>query len=378
MDKKKFSLQQKEYNERIKDRSTAKKAIAELTGLSMVEDNNRSSSGAYYNVNQVNTGNKILKDGVLIPENEGSKELSEINEISNKINSLSSKNISEDGKQINFENRDEAFKAYLRENPEAANSSEAGKVVDRAFEGAVKNVSDGMINGMSLPGKILAVGLDKIKPLFMTDIEREEYNKKLDEFKAKELQESLKSDSPGEKAKPGNISFDNYFKLKKDQQALDNAELGKLQKELGEKSVSYSNNLANKYGSDEVKSVPKEMTPHEARIHATKNTVKSLIERGVDEENALKLAIQEGENAFKFQTNYINNVNEDAKEKAKNRYTEVKEQRKSLEDKIATLEKRKFDIGDNKESKIVYNGKTVKLSEVQNSLDDEISRLKKN
>lgn len=30
-----------------------------------------------------------------------------------------------------------------------------------------------MINGMSLPGKILAVGLDKAKPLFMTDIEKE-------------------------------------------------------------------------------------------------------------------------------------------------------------------------------------------------------------
>ena len=119
------------------------------------------------------------------------------------------------------------------------------------------------------------------------------------------------------------------------------------------------------------------MTPHEARIHATKNTVKSLIERGVDEENALKLGIQEGENAFKFQTNYINNVNEDAKEKAKNRYTEVKDQRKALEDKIATLEKRKFEIGKNKESKIIYDGKKVKLSEAQAGLDDEISRLKK-
>ena len=119
------------------------------------------------------------------------------------------------------------------------------------------------------------------------------------------------------------------------------------------------------------------MTPHEARIHATKNTVKSLIARGVDEENALKLAIQEGENAFKFQTNYINNVNEDSKEKAKNRYTEAKDLRKELQDEIKTLEKRKFDIGDNKESKIVYNGKTVKLSEAQAGLDDEISILRK-
>ena len=377
MDRKRFALQQKEYNERALDKANAKKAIAEFTASSMIEDKNRSSSGAYYNVNQVNTGNKILKDGVLIPENEGSEDLAEMNEITNRINSLSSKNINEDGNEINYEDRDKAFEAYKKENPEAANSSEAGKVVDRAFEGAVKNVSDGMINGMSLPGKILAVGLDKAKPLFMTDIEKEEYNKKLDEAKAKELQESLKSNSPGEKAKPGNISFDDYWKLKKDQQALDNAELGRLQKELGEKSVSYYDNLANKYGEDEVKSVPKEMTPHEARIHATKNTVKSLIERGVDEENALKLAIQEGEKAEKFQANYLNTVNKDAKEKAKNKYTEVKDQRKKLEDKIATLEKRKFEIGKNKESKIVYNKKTVKLSEAQAGLDDEISMLKK-
>ena len=376
MDRKRFSLQQQEYNQRALDKANAKKAIEELTGLSMVEDNNRSSSGAYFNVNQVNTGNKILKDGVLIPENEGSKELSEIDEISNRINSLSSKNISEDGKQIDFENRDEAFKAYLKENPDAANSNTIVKGVDKSLRGA-SDIAKSTIKSMFLPNEKLGEAFDGSKQIFMSDVEREQYNKELDENRAKEAQEALKSNDKNDKAKSGNISFEDYWSLKKQQQTLDNKEVKKLQTELGEKSVSYSNNLANKYGEDEIKSVPKEMTPHEARIHATKNTVKSLIERGVDEENALKLGIQEGENAFKFQTNYINNVNEDAKEKAKNRYTEAKDLRKELQDEIKTLEKRKFDIGDNKESKIVYNGKTVKLSEVQNSLDDEISRLKK-
>ena len=376
MDRKKFSLQQQEYNQRALDKANAKKAIAEFTASSMIEDKNRSSSGAYYNVNQVNTGNKILKDGVLIPENEGSKELDEIDKISNKINSLSSKNISEDGKQIDFENRDEAFKAYLKENPDAANSNTLLKGVDKSLRGA-SDIAKSTIKSMFLPNEALGEAFDGSKQIFMSDVEREQYNKELDENRAKEAQEALKSNDKNDKAKSGNISFEDYWSLKKQQQTLDNKEVKKLQTELGEKSVSYSNNLANKYGSDEVKSVPKEMTPHEARIHVTKNTVKSLIERGVDEENALKLAIQEGENAFKFQTNYINNVNENAKEKAKNRYTEAKDLRKELQDEIKTLEKRKFDIGDNKESKIVYNGKTVKLSEVQNSLDDEISRLKK-
>ena len=342
----------------------------------MNEDNNRSSSGAYYNVNQVNTGNKILKDGVLIPENEGSKELSEINEISNKINSLSSKNISEYGKQINFANKDEAFQAYVKENPDAANSNTLLKGVDKSLRGA-SDIAKSTIKSMFLPNETLGKAFDNSKQLFMSDVEREQYNKELDENRAKEAQEALKSNDKNDKAKSGNISFEDYWSLKKQQQTLDNAELKKLQDDLGNKSLLYYDNLANKYGSDEVKNVPKEMTPHEARIYATKNTVRSLIERGVDEENALKLAIQEGENAFKFQTNYINNVNENAKEKAKNRYTEAKDLRKELQDEIKTLEKRKFDIGDNKESKIVYNGKTVKLSEVQNSLDDEISRLKK-
>ena len=376
MDRKRFSLQQQEYNQRALDKANAKKAIAEFTASSMIEDNNRSSSGAYYNVNQVNTGNKILKDDVLIPENEGSKELSEIDEISNRINSLSSKNISEDGKQIDFENRDEAFKAYLKENPDAANSNTIVKGVDKSLRGA-SDIAKSTIKSMFLPNEALGKAFDNSKQIFMSDVEREQYNKELDENKAKEAQEASKSNNNNDKAKSGNISFEDYWSLKKQQQTLDNKEVKKLQTELGEKSVSYSNNLANKYGEDEVKNVPKEMTPHEARIYATKNAVQSLIERGVDEENALKLAIQEGENAFKFQTNYINNVNEDAKEKAKNRYTEAKDLRKELQDEIKTLEKRKFDIGDNKESKIVYNGKTVKLSEVQNSLDDEISRLKK-
>lgn len=374
--KQELAMRQAERNERAREKLDAKKAVAELVGLSMNEDQNRSSSGAYYNVNQVNTGNKILKDGVLIPENEGSEKLSEMDEITNKINSLSSKNLNKDGKQINFANKDEAFKAYMEENPEAANSNAAIKGVDRSLKGA-SNLASATIKNMFLPSEGLGKAFDKSKQIFMSDVEREEYNKKLDEAKAKEAQESLKSNDKDDKAKSGNISFEDYWSLKKQQQTLDNAELGKLQEELGKKSLTYSDNLANKYGVDEIKSVPKEMTPHEARIYATKNAVNSLVGRGVDPENALKLGLEEGEKAFKFQTNYINNVNENAKETAKNRYTEVKEEKKALQDQIKTLESRKFDIGKSKESKIVYNGKTVKLSEAQDGLDNEISRLKK-
>ena len=374
--KQELAMRQAEKNERAQEKLNAKKAVAELVGLSMNEDQNRSSSGAYYNVNQVNTGNKILKDGTVIPEGEGSKELSEMDEITNKINSLFSKNLDKDGKQINFANKDEAFKAYMEENPEAANSNAAIKGIDRSLKGA-SNLASATIKNMFLPSEGLGKAFDKSKQIFMSDVEREEYNKKLDEAKAKEAQESLKSNDKDDKAKSGNISFEDYWSLKKQQQTLDNAELGKLQEELGKKSLTYSDNLANKYGVDEIKSVPKEMTPHEARIYATKNAVNSLVGRGVDPENALKLGLEEGEKAFKFQTNYINNVNENAKETAKNRYTEVKEEKKALQDQIKTLESRKFDIGKNKESKIVYNGKTVKLSEVQDGLDNEISRLKK-
>ena len=204
-----LALRYAEKNERVQEKLNARKAVAELVGVSMNEDPNMSSSGVLYNVNQVKTGNKTIPNGVSIPEGEGSEDLSKIKALGDRIDALASKN------KINYEDRDKAFEAYKKENPEAANSSEAGKVVDRAFEGAVKNVSDGMINGMSLPGKILAVGLDKAKPLFMSDIEREKYNKKIDEAKAKELQESLKSDSPGNKANDVNISFDNYLDLKK-------------------------------------------------------------------------------------------------------------------------------------------------------------------
>lgn len=366
-----LAMRQAERNERAREKLDAKKAVAELVGLSMNEDQNRSSSGAYYNVNQVNTGNKILKDNMSIPEGEGSEKLSEMDEITNKINSLSSKNLNKDGKQINFANKDEAFKAYMEENPEAANSNAAIKGVDRSLKGA-SNLASAIIKNMFLPSEGLGKAFDNSKQIFMSDVEREEYNKKLDEAKAKEAQESLKSNDKDDKAKSGNISFEDYWDLKKQQQTLDNAELGKLQEELGKKSLTYSDNLANKYGVDEIKSVPKEMTPHEARIYATKNAVNSLVGRGVDPENALKLGLEEGEKAFKFQTNYINNVNENAKETAKNRYTEVKEEKKVLQDQIKTLENRKFDIG-----KIVYNGSTVKLSKVQDSLDNEISRLKK-
>lgn len=374
--KQELAMRQAERNERAREKLDAKKAVAELVGLSMNEDQNRSSSGAYYNVNQVNTGNKILKDDVSIPEGEGSKELSEIDEITNKINSLYGKNLNKDRKQINFANKDEAFKAYMEENPEAANSNTAIKGIDRSLKGA-SNLTSAMIKNMFLPSEGLGKAFDKSKQIFMSDVEREEYNKKLDEAKAKEAQESLKSNYKDDKAKSGNISFEDYWSLKKQQQTLDNAELGKLQEELGKKSLTYSDNLANKYGVDEIKSVPKEMTPHEARIYATKNAVNSLVARGVSEENALKLGLEEGEKAFKFQTNYINNVNENAKETAKNRYTEVKEERKALQDQIKTLEKYKREIGGNKENKILYDTELLEISEVQRRIGDDISKLER-
>ena len=368
--KQELEIRKAEKNERDREKLEAKKAVAELVGLSMNEDQNKSSSGAYYNVNEVKTGKKILKDGMSIPEDKDSKELSEMKALADKIDSLASKN------KINYGNRDEAFKAYMEENPEAANSNAAIKGIDRSLKGA-SSLASLALKKIFLPSEGLGQAFDKSKQIFMSDVEREEYNKKLDEAKAKEVQESLKSNNKDNKAKSENISFEEYWGLKKQQQDIDNAEIGKLQKQLENKGLEYYDNLTKKYGVDEVKSVPKEMTPHEARIYATKNTVQALIAKGVSEENALKLGAEEGEKAFKFQTNYINNVNEDAKESAKNRYAEVKEEKKSIEKKIETLENRKFEIGKNKEGKIVYNGQTVKLSEVQDDLDNEISRLKK-
>ena len=374
--KQELAMRQAERNERAREKLDAKKAVAELVGASMNEDPNRSSSGAFYNVHQVNTGNKILPNGTVIPEGEGSKELSEIDKISEKINSLANKNLNKDGKQINFANRDEAFKAYLEENPDAANSNAAVKSIDRSLKGA-SSLASATLKSMFLPSDAIGKAFDKSKQIFMSDAEREEYNKELEKAKAKEAQEALNSNNKNDKAKSGNISFEDYWNLKKQQQTLDNAELGRLQKELGEKSVAYSDNLANKYGVDEIKNIPKEMTPHEARIYATKNAVKSLIERGVSEENALKLGLEEGEKAFKFQTNYINNVNENAKENAKNRYTEVKEQRKAIEKKIETLEKTSINIGKGNKDEIFYDSEELKIPEAQKKINDEISRLKK-
>ena len=148
-------------------------------------------------------------------------------------------------------------------------------------------------------------------------MEREEYNKKLDETKAKELQESLKSNSPGEKANDVNISFDNYWDSKKQQQSLDNAELGKLQEELEKKSLTYYNNLANKYGVDEVKTVKTAMTPEEARIDAATKTADALNKKGVAPEYVLKYSYEAGEEAKRLQASLIKNAKDEGKESAK-------------------------------------------------------------
>ena len=374
--KQELAMRQAERNERAQEKLNAKKAVAELVGLSMNEDQNRSSSGAYYNVNQVNTGNKILKDGVSIPENEGSEKLSEMDEITNKINSLSSKNLNKDGKQINFANKDEAFKAYMEENPEAANSNAAIKGVDRSLKGA-SNLASATIKNMFLPSEGLGKAFDKSKQIFMSDVEIEEYNKKLDEAKAKEAQESLKSNDKDDKAKSGNISFEDYWSLKKQQQTLDNAELGKLQEELGKKSLTYSDNLANKYGVDEIKSVKTAMTPEEARNDAAAKTANVLTQKGVAPEYVLKYAYEAGEEAKNLQASLISNAVKEGKESAKNKNENRKETTKTINDEIKTLEKYKRNIGESKEKKIWYDTEWLEISEVQRRIGEEISKLER-
>ena len=154
--KQELAIRQAEKNERAREKLEAKKAVTELIGLSMNEDQNKSSSGAYYNVNEVKTGKKILKDGMSIPEDKGSKELSEMKSLADKIDALASKN------KINYGNRDEAFKAYMEENPEAANSNAAIKGIDRSLKGA-SNLASATLKSMFLPSEAIGKSFDKTK-----------------------------------------------------------------------------------------------------------------------------------------------------------------------------------------------------------------------
>ena len=112
----------KERDEREKEKLDARKAAAEIVARSIAGDKNTSSSGILYDVIEEKTGKKTIKDGTVIPEGEGSEELKKMKILSDRIDALASKN------KINYENRDVAFEAYKKENPEAANSSEPGKV----------------------------------------------------------------------------------------------------------------------------------------------------------------------------------------------------------------------------------------------------------
>ena len=374
--KQELAMRYAEKNERAKEKLDARKALNEMYARSMTPDSNISPDGLRYNEKEEKTGNKILKNGVSIPEGEGSEKLSEMDEITNKINSLSSKNLNKDGKQINFANKDEAFKAYMEENPEAANSNAAIKGVDRSLKGA-SNLASATIKNMFLPSEGLGKAFDKSKQIFMSDVEIEEYNKKLDEAKAKEAQESLKSNDKDDKAKSGNISFEDYWSLKKQQQTLDNAELGKLQEELGKKSLTYSDNLANKYGVDEIKSVKTAMTPEEARNDAAAKTANVLTQKGVAPEYVLKYAYEAGEEAKNLQASLISNAVKEGKESAKNKNENRKETTKTINDEIKTLEKYKRNIGESKEKKIWYDTEWLEISEVQRRIGEEISKLER-
>ena len=368
-------MRQSERNERAREKLDARKAIAVLNADSVIEDPNRSSSGVFYNVNQEKTGNKVVPKDAVIPEGEGSQELSDIEAISNRLESLGKKYLDKNGNAIDFSNDEQAFKVYLEENPDAANASAAGKAVSKGVDSAFNVIN----NDMNMPSKMvisgLNLGFNKVKQAFMSDIERKEYNKKLDETKAKELQESLKSNSPGEKANAGNISFDEFKKLKKQQQDLDNAKIKELQTDLENKGLTYVKNLESKYGKDEFKSVPKEMTPHQAKIYETKRVTNLLVDKGVDPGIALEVGTKKGEDAYNFQANYIKNVNTDAKESAKNKLENVEKAKKKIEEEIKELRKLKNKIGTGGEDKVWYGSELLPIPRAQEEIDNDISEL---
>ena len=368
--KQELAMRQAERNERSREKEDARKALNEMYARSMTPDSNISPDGLHYKTKEEKTGNKTIPNGVSISEGEGSEDLSKMKIISDKIDALASKN------KINYEDRDKAFKAYIEENPEAANSNAAIKGIDRSLKGA-SNLASATIKNMFLPSEGLGKAFDKSKQIFMSDVEREEYNKKLDEAKAKEAQESLKSNDKDDKAKSGNISFEDYWSLKKQQQTLDNAELGKLQEELGKKSLTYSDNLANTYGVDEIKTVKTAMTPEEARNDAAAKTANALTQKGVAPEYVLKYAYENGEKAYNLQASLINNANKEGKESAKNRSEIVKEEKKAIDNEIKTLNKYKREIGGSKEKKIWYDTEFLEISEVQRRIGDGISKLER-
>ena len=373
--KQELAMRQAERNERAKEKLDARKALNEMYARSMTPDSNISPDGGRYKITEENTKNKILPSGVSIPEGEGSQTLSEIEEISNKIISLYNKNRDKDGKEINYENKDEALKAFIEENPEAANSSAAGKAVSKVVDSAFDVINHDMNTPTKMIISGLNLGFNKAKQAFMSDIEREEYNKKLDESKAKELQESLKSDSPGNKANDVNISFDNYLKLKKDQQDIDNEELKKLQEELEKKSLTYYNNAANKYGVDEVKTIKTLMTPEEARNDAAIKTANALSEKGVAPEYVLKYAYENGEKAYNLQASLISNASKEGKESAKNKFENVEKAKKKIEEEIKELRKLKNKIGTGGEDKVWYGSELLPIPRAQEEIDNDISEL---
>ena len=71
--KQELAMRQAERNERAREKLDARKALNEMYARSMTPDSNISPDGLRYKTKEVNTGNKILKDNVSIPEGEGSK-----------------------------------------------------------------------------------------------------------------------------------------------------------------------------------------------------------------------------------------------------------------------------------------------------------------
>mgnify|MGYP000004485925 FL=1 len=95
--KQELAMRQSERNERAKEKEDAKKALNEMYARSMTPDSNISPDGLRYKTKEVNTGNKTIKDDAVIPENEGSEELSKMKALRDRIDALASKN------KINYE-----------------------------------------------------------------------------------------------------------------------------------------------------------------------------------------------------------------------------------------------------------------------------------
>ena len=377
MDRKRFSLQQLEYNQRVKERNDRLKEEKEekqaaTDAINLALGAKKDKDGTFKSVNEVGTGSYDITE-VLPKENaeklaekylKDEKEL--VDPLQERLNKLESSIVPADKL---------SDQAYL--NKRYSEESINPTTQENAFTSSFKNIYENA-------NKVINEDKAYEEITRLTNVLSRETDPKIIEETSNEitrLKDSLDPTKNIKKTSDGKIIESRADFAKRIQKENEDKikEANSLKDEIKNQYKSINENINKDFGKEVTKEEKKTLTPDQVLKQEFDRVKSGLLERGYNEYQATKGAINAANSAAQNQRDMLNKVDSDVTKLKDAEKKKLDERKKQLEDELKAY----TDVRKSLTTSRNFNGITVdghfykKPDKAQTAIDSKISSIQK-